>query len=225
MDPSRSLLRLGILAGPVYLAVGLAQALVWDGFDLARHPLSVLANGPGGWVQTANFVLCGLMVIAAAAGFARALRPQSRATAWLLGVFGASMIVAAIFPADPVDGFPVGTPEGFPTTMSNRGLIHFMAGGIGFLALAAACMAGALAMARRKRRSMAGLSLFSGVAIAGGFLAPAFLGANASPVAGIWFAVVVGWAWLAIMSLHLLHGAPERDPRARNRGGAVGPSA
>ena len=29
----------------------------------------MLANGRGGWVQTANFVLTGLMVVAAAAGF------------------------------------------------------------------------------------------------------------------------------------------------------------
>ena len=55
-----------MLGGPFYLAVGLIQALLRDGFDLARHPLSVLANGPGGWVQTANFVLTGLMVLAAA---------------------------------------------------------------------------------------------------------------------------------------------------------------
>jgi hypothetical protein len=59
---TRTLLRLGVVAGPFYLAVGLAQAFVREGFDFARHPLSVLANGPGGWVQTANFVLTGLMV-------------------------------------------------------------------------------------------------------------------------------------------------------------------
>jgi hypothetical protein len=34
------LLRWGVVAGPFYLAVGLIQALVRDGFDLARHPLS-----------------------------------------------------------------------------------------------------------------------------------------------------------------------------------------
>ena len=52
-----------MLAGPFYLALGLIQALVRDGFDFARHPLSVLANCPGGWVQTANFVLTGVLVV------------------------------------------------------------------------------------------------------------------------------------------------------------------
>src|SRR5215831_16792598 len=65
------LLRWGMMAGPFYLAVGLAQAFTRQGFDFARHPLSVLANGPGGWIQTANFVITGAMVIAAAVGVQR----------------------------------------------------------------------------------------------------------------------------------------------------------
>src|SRR5262245_48845182 len=65
---ARPLLRWGVVAGPFYLAIGLAQALLRDGFVFARHPLSVLANGPGGWIQTANFVVTGLMVVAAAIG-------------------------------------------------------------------------------------------------------------------------------------------------------------
>ena len=125
------LFRCGILAGPLYLAVGLIQAFLRDGFDLARHPLSVLANGPGGWIQTANFVLTGLMVLAAAAGFGRVLGPKSRTVTWSLGGFGVALIVAAMFPADPVDGFPPGTPEGFPTSISSTGLVHFVAGALG----------------------------------------------------------------------------------------------
>lgn len=172
---TRTLLGYGVIVGPIYLALGLLQALVRDGFDLARHPLSLLANGPGGWVQTANFAVSGLMVIAAAVGFARALRPQSRVAGWILGCFGAAMIAAAVFPADPVDGFPIGTPEGMPTTVSTPGLLHFAAGGIGFLALAVSCFVVAAAMSRRKQPAMARLSFFSGLAVAGGFFGPMVL--------------------------------------------------
>lgn len=203
---TRSLLRFGVLVGPFYLAVGLAQALLRDGFDLGRHSLSLLANGPGGWVQTANFVLSGVMVIGAAIGIGRALRPHSRASGWILAVFGLGMLVAAIFPADPMDGFPIGTPEGFPTTVSTTGMIHFMAGGLGFLALAASCVAVGAAMMRRKEPWMAGLSFLSGFAVVGGFFAPAILPAS-GPVAGIWFSVVVGWTWLALVSVRLLRDA------------------
>ena len=38
---TRSLLGYGVLAGPFYLAVGLVQALVREGFDFSRHPLSL----------------------------------------------------------------------------------------------------------------------------------------------------------------------------------------
>src|SRR5262245_9367887 len=112
-----SLLRWGVVAGPFYLAIGLIQAGFREGFDLARHPLSVLANGPGGWVQTLNFLLTGLMVVAAAMGFRSVLGRKSRGVTWCLAGFGVAMILAAIFRADPVDGFPPGTPRGFPTSI------------------------------------------------------------------------------------------------------------
>lgn len=197
---TRSLLGYGVLAGPFYLAVGLMQAFLRDGFDLARHPLSLLANGPGGWVQTANFVLTGLMVLAAAVGFGRVLGPTSRAAPWFLGGFGMAMIVAAMFPADPVDGFPPGTPEGFPTSISTTGLIHFVAGALTFLSLAVSCFLAAAAMSRRNVASLARFSLLSGLAVVLGFF-----GGMALPmgILGIWFAVLVGWAWLAVMSLRL----------------------
>lgn len=196
---TRFLLLCGVIAGPFYLAVGLTQALLREGFDFSRHPLSVLANGPGGWIQTANFVLTGLMVLAAAIGFARVPGRRSWGMTCFLGAFGVAMIVAAVFPADPVDGFPPGTPKGPPTTISTTGLVHFAAGGLGFLSLGISCFFAAWAMWRRKV-SLAIVSLLSGLAVLLGFF-----GGIMSPIGilGIWFAVVVGWAWLAIMSVRL----------------------
>src|SRR5262245_44887045 len=109
---TRSLLGYGMLVGPFYLALGVGQGLVRDGFSFSRHPLSVLANGPGGWVQTANFVLSALMVLAAVAGIARVGAEHSRAMRRALIVYALGMIAAAIFPTDPIDGFPPGTPLG-----------------------------------------------------------------------------------------------------------------
>lgn len=199
---ARSLLVWGVVAGPFYLALGIGQGLAREGFDFGRHALSALANGPGGWIQTANFVLTGAMVIAAAVGFAWVLRAQSRAIGWVLGLYGAGMLGAAVFRADPVDGFPPGTPEGMPATVSTPGLLHFVFGGIGFLALAIAALVAARALARRGDRGPARLSLLSGIAVLAGFFGP-FMLPIGGPVAGIWFAVVVGWAWLAGTSLHL----------------------
>ncbi len=206
---TRSLLGLGVLAGPFYLTVGLIQAGTRDGFDLMRHPLSVLANGPGGWVQTANFVLTGVMVPAAAAGFLRALGPQARAVSWFLGGFGASMIVAAVFPADPMDGFPVGTAPGPPTSISTPGLAHFVAGALGFTFLAVSCLVAARVISRRTAPSLARLSFFSGLAVLLGFFGGPALPSKSAVVLGIWFSVLVGWGWLAVMSRHLSRLTPD----------------
>jgi hypothetical protein len=43
------------------------QARTYDGDDPTHQRLSLLATGPDGWSQLANFILMGLMVIAAAA--------------------------------------------------------------------------------------------------------------------------------------------------------------
>lgn len=206
---TRSLLGLGVLAGPFYLTVGLIQAGIRDGFDLMRHPLSVLANGVGGWVQTANFVITGFMVLAAAAGLLRVLGPKARTVSWFLGGFGASMIVAAVFPADPMDGFPVGTPAGSPTSISTPGMVHFVAGALGFTCLAVSCLIAARVMSRRNAPSLARLSLLSGLAVLLGFFGGPALPSRSAVVLGIWFSVLVGWAWLAVMSRHLYRLTPD----------------
>jgi hypothetical membrane protein len=70
---TRTLLALGAAAGPLYVIVGLAQILTREGFDWTRHALSLMSNGPWGWVQVANFLLSGLLVLAGAVGLKRGL--------------------------------------------------------------------------------------------------------------------------------------------------------
>lgn len=206
---TRSLLGYGVVVGPFYLAVGVIQGLVRDGFDFERHALSALANGPGGWVQTANFILSGMMVIAAAVGFARVLGRIGRWSSWFLAAFGVSMLAAAFFPADPVDGFPVGTPLGYPTSISTFGLLHFLSGTAGFVALAVSCFFAARAMSRHGQRSLARLSLGAGSTVLVGFFGGAALGG--AGILGIWISVVIGWVWLAVLSRHLYRVSP--DPK------------
>ena len=208
---TRSLLGYGVIAGPFYLGVALIQVLVRDGFDPMRHPLSLLANGPGGWVQIANFVITGLMVVAAAVGFARVLAPDSRWSGRLLGVFGVSLVMAGIFVADPVSGFPPGTPEGPPTSISTSGLLHFVAGAIGFLFWAVSGVLTGRALARRRHRAMARYSEISGIVVAVAFFGGVPLSGGSAGVLAIWFSVLAGWAWLTVVSIHLYRTSPDPD--------------
>jgi hypothetical protein len=110
------------------------------------------------------------------------------------------MLAAAIFPADPVDGFPPGTPEGFPTSISTTGLLHFVAGALAFACLALSGLATAWTTWRRRMPSLALLSLCTGLSVLLGFFGGMVLPVG---ILGIWFAVVVGWIWLAVLSLRL----------------------
>src|SRR5829696_4658428 len=91
---TRSLLGYGVLAGPFYVTVSLAQGLSRPGFDLSRHEWSLLANGPHGWIQITNLALTGAMVLAFAVGLRRALTagPASRWAPRLTGIYGASLV-------------------------------------------------------------------------------------------------------------------------------------
>jgi len=202
---TRSLLGYGVVVGPLYLLVGVAQGLLRPGFSFARHPLSVLANGDYGWVQTTNFALSGLMVIAAAVGLARVVGKGARATSWALAAFGAGVALAAVFRADPMDGFPVGTPLGPPASITTMGLLHFLVGAVSFTCFGVSALLAARMLARRGERAVSRLSLASGLVMLlgffGGFALP-------SPVLGIWISVVTGWVWLAVLSRHLYRVSP-----------------
>jgi hypothetical protein len=205
---TRALLGYGALVGPFYLALGVGQGLIRDGFSFARHPLSVLANGPGGWVQTANFVVSALMVLAAVVGLARVDAERSRGMRAALVAYALGMIAAALFPTDPIDGFPPGTPLGVPTTMSTSGLVHLVAGAVSFIAMAIACWGGSRTMSKRGERALSRFSLLAGFVVFFGFFGGAAFSSSVGGVAGIWLAVVMGWAWLAIVSRYYYRAAP-----------------
>ncbi len=197
------LLLLGIIAGPFYLLVGLVQVLLREGFDIRRHALSHLSNGEFGWVQITNFLFTGLLVIAGAIGCRRAIRTQPAGT-WgpiLLGFYGAGLIGAGVFPADPAPGFPPGTATS--DQLSTTGLLHFAMGGFGFYALIAACF---VFMRRFLREQRAGLAWYSAVTGAGFFASfAAVASGSTSPAVLIAFYVAVVWTfvWHTLLMVHI----------------------
>ena len=205
---TKSLLGYGVLAGPLYVAVSLGQALTRDGFDLTRHPWSLLSNGALGWLQITNFVVTGLMVIAFAAGMRRALRPGRGAT-WvprLVAVYGASLIGAGVFRADPALGFPVGTPE-TATGVSWHGVMHFASGGIGFLCLIVACQILARRYAADGRGGRAVAASVVGVLFLGAFVGIASGTASSAITLTFVGAVVIMWTWIAVTAVDLYRRA------------------
>ena len=77
-DVTRTLLGAGVIAGPLFVCTAAVQALTRDGFDLRRHPLSMLALGEYGWIQVINFIIAGVLSLIFAVGVARRLADRAR---------------------------------------------------------------------------------------------------------------------------------------------------
>ncbi|MFJ6196002.1 DUF998 domain-containing protein [Micromonospora sp. NPDC092111] len=188
----RALLTGGVLAGPMFVVSALAQGATRDGFDFRRHPVSVLSVGDLGWIQIATFLATGALCVGAAVASRR--RTGSTWLPRLLVLWGAGLMAAGVFSADPADGFPAGTPRG-AGQISVHGGLHFLAAAVAFGSLIAATVVAARRAARAGRRIAAGLSLLTGL-----FFAVAWVGLMAGPgpaaMVAFGLAVTAGWVWV-----------------------------
>ncbi|MBV9579613.1 MAG: DUF998 domain-containing protein [Chloroflexi bacterium] len=206
----RALLAAGALAGPLYLGLGLAQALARPGFDLGRHDLSLLANGDFGWIQVGNFLLTGLLVIAGAFGLRRtALSQRDPASGpWLIAGYGVGLIGAGLFVADPAFGFPPGSPPD-STAISWHGLLHILSAALGFLALIAACGVFSRRFAAQSQAGWAIFSAVTGVVFLAGFVGIATGSGQRWAVLSFWLAVLIAWSWLTAITVRRLAQRPD----------------
>jgi hypothetical protein len=201
---TRALLAAGAAAGPVYVGVGLVHALNRPGFDLSRHSLSLLSNGSLGWIHILTLVVSGVLTVAGAAGMRRALR-GSRGGRWaplLVGVYGLGLIAAGLFTADPAMGFPPGTPA-TGNAISSHGLLHFVSGALGFLALIAASFVLARRFAGLGQRGWAVYSVATGIIFFAAFFGIASGSGTPAINLGFGAAVVLAWLWLSLVALRL----------------------
>jgi len=157
------------------------------------------------------------MTVAAGIGMRRALRALGggRGTVWaprLVVGYGLGLIGAGIFVADPMNGFPRGTPEGPPVTITVGGIGHLVFGGLGFLCLIVGCLLFGRYYAGVRRASMAWFSRATGVVYLVAFLGIASGSASPVVVLGFWAAVVLAWGWLAAAAIDLYRRTPLLTP-------------
>lgn len=216
---TRALLACGVVAGPLFLLVSLAQVVSRDGFDLGRHPLSALSIGGSGWVQVTNFVLSGLLVLAAAIGIRRVLHGRRGGT-WgpiLVGAYGLGLIAAGVFVPDPALGFPLGTPNTIPEDLSWHAVAHGFGFVLAFASLTAACLVFARRDAVLGRRGWAAYSAASAVTALALSMWPGRDGASVRYAV----ASVVTWAWTSAIAVRL---RTESSDESEPIGPEIGPS-
>jgi len=206
----------GMVLAPIFYLVVLAQMAAREGFDISRHPISSLSLGDAGWIQVTNFLVTGLLALAAAFGLRRALAGgrSGRAGPGLVAAYGVGIIVAGLFRTDPALGFPPGTPDEMPATMSTSAVLHSLGFFVAFGSLTVACFVVARRFADEGDRPWQRFGLASGLA------APVLVAVGmANPdAAGVFFAVagVVAFGWLSATCWRLasrpVASGPAADP-------------
>jgi hypothetical protein len=193
-----------LLAGPTYMAVSLAQAFTQPAFDITRHPLSLLTQGDLGWLQIANFIFTGLLIVAGAVGIRRSMS-TGIGRFWgplLIGIFGASFVGAGLFRPDPAMGFPAGTPAD-AMAISSTGIAHFAIGGIGFLSIIVACFVVARRFGTFRDHAWTIYSVLTGVIFLAAFLGIMSGAGKSWSLIAFLIGVTFLWSWLTLLSAKL----------------------
>jgi hypothetical protein len=215
---TRTSLAAGVIAGPLFVIVGLTQAFTREGFDLRHHTLSLLENGDHGWIQIANFVVSGALFLACAVGM-RAGLTSGRAGMWgprLIAAFGVGMIAAGAFAPDPAFGFPPGTPDGKPSSVSWHGALHYTFASVAFLALIAACVVFARHFRALDERGWAiGSALVGGLILVG---VGSVASGSQTTVGNLTFAAaaLLGFLWVSVLAARLRSDAAQAVAHVRS---------
>ncbi len=93
---TRFLIAGGAIGPLLFMIVLLIEGATRPGYSAWHNYGSSLSLGDQGWMQIANFLVCGLLILGFAIGL-RQVFQTGRGSVWgpiLLGVFGVSLIVA-----------------------------------------------------------------------------------------------------------------------------------
>lgn len=171
---TKTLLVCGAIAGRLFVTLFLVEGAVRPEYNPLRHPVSSLALGDLGWVQTVNFLVAGLLMLAFAVGLRRALRPLEGST-WgslLVGASAIGLLGAGVFVADPIDGYPPGALDR-SLHSSLHGVLHDPFSALVFLGPPAAGLVFGRWFAARGERSWAISSAASAAVFVGALASPA----------------------------------------------------
>ncbi len=202
MRSTRALLVCGVVGGPLYVTLTMAQALTRAGFDLTRHRFTLLTTGELGWIHQANMVMVGALTVLLAIGVRRMLG-KGRGAVWaprLLGMFGLAYVFGGLLSADPVVGFPPGTTAEMVHTTS-QAAVQNASRGVSSLLLIATSLVIASWLAAEGRRRWA---WFYGAAIPVVFATLAMVGLALGINGGGLAFLTTPWIWVTALAIHLV---------------------
>src|SRR5215467_6152698 len=198
---TRLLLACGAIAPLLNIVVILILGATRPGYNAWYVPDSNLELGEGGWIQIANYIVTGVLLLGFAIGLRLFLR-TGRGSTWgpiLLGIYGLTFIAAGIFVTDPVLGYPPGASS----TPTVHGILHDLFGQLQFISLSVACFV----LARRDapdpaRRGWTWYSVATGLLVVASdafFFLTFEMGGPAGLVERI--GIIGGCSWIALLAI------------------------
>lgn len=222
-EKSARLLNCGAAIGPLFITTALVEGIRRRDYSPRRHPVSALALGPSGWIQTANFLTAGTLTCLFALGARRSLRQGrgSIAVPALIGAAGVGLVAAGIYPTDPVSGYPPGVPDR-ASGRTRPGALHDLSAVPVMLGIPASAFVYGRRCAARGERRWARYCNATAIVSLTGFLASGIGFGQATAFtarAGLFqrVGIVTGFSWLTALAIRL-----RRHGFARDRGRTSG---
>ena len=209
---TQALLVCGAVSGPLFIVAVIVQGLTVPGFDLRTDLISLLALSQYGWVQIANFTLCGVLNVLCAVGIWKRLHggPSGTFAPIFVALHGLLLVVVGVFVTDPMNGFPPGAVT--PAAPSTHGIIH--AGGA--LWVFVTCAAALAVLVRHflatRDRSWAAYCGASAVLMLGIFFSSFTLHTSTAPFLDV--ALVIGWMGISVVAARLVAEPVRADAAA-----------
>lgn len=193
---------------PLFIGAAMIESRRRRDYSVLRHPVSALALGNSGWIQTGNFLVGGALTCLFAIGLRRA-RPSSGppAAPWLLEGAGLGLIGAAIWPTDPVNGYPPGVPDRM-TQRTRTGIIHELCAVPVMLGIPSAALAAGVRSAAPGERRWGGYCVATAVVSLSAFFASgAGFGGREQFAgrAGLYqrIGIVTAFGWISMLALRV----------------------
>ncbi len=210
---TRLLVACGAIGPLLFIVVFLIEGATRPGYSAWHNFVSDLSQSDQGWMQIANFLVCGVLMLCFALGLRQALR-AGKGAVWgplLLGIFGLSLLVAGLFVTDPSLGYyPPGTSS---STQTLHGMIHGTNAPLAFGSLTVAIFVLARRFASNPAwRGWTLYSLLAGIICVVSFIACLVVaildqkGVFPNSPTGLLerIAIIVGWSWIALLALWCL---------------------
>jgi hypothetical protein len=212
---TKILLACGPAGSILFVLMFLIQGQVRKDYSALKIPISSLSIGELGWIQVANFLISGLLILLFAIGFRKAtpLLKDSGWTSIFIGASGGGLIGTGFFRTDPVFGYPATEPFTI-SQFTITGHLHNFFAILILLSLPISCLKLRNRFKEANNTAWARYSMISAISMIAAFVI-AIIGFSQVrglvDVAGVFqrLLAIIGFTWLTALSFFIMRSSKQ----------------